>query len=113
MGRRLLADTIARLQGFQDAGAHVLYAPGLTTAEQIRTVLAEVDRPLNVLALPGTPPVAELAELGVARISVGGAFAFAAYSGLVDAANELRTRGTYGYLDRMRAGRQAARAAFG
>ena len=74
-GRNDLGDTIARLQSYQEAGAHVLYAPGLTTAQQIRDVVSSVDRPVNVLALPNAPTVAELAELGVARISVGGAFA--------------------------------------
>ena len=57
-----LADTIARLQSYQEAGADVLYAPGLPDIDAIRTVVAEVDRPVNVLALPGAPPVAELAR---------------------------------------------------
>ncbi len=112
-GRDDLADTIARLQSFQQAGAQVLYAPGLVTREQIRTVLAEVDRPVNVLALPDAPPVAELAELGVARISVGGAFAFAALGALVDSSRELLDRGTYGFWAGAKAGRQAAGTAFG
>ncbi len=92
-----LADTIARLQAYQEAGADVLYAPGIRTAEEIRAVVTSVDRPVNVLAMPGVPPVAELAALGVARISVGGAFAFAALGELVTAADELLTKGTYGY----------------
>jgi 2-methylisocitrate lyase-like PEP mutase family enzyme len=111
-GRPDLGDTIARLQSFQDAGAHVLYAPGITSAEQLRTVLAELDRPVNVLALPGTPPVAELAELGVARISIGGAFAFAALGALVEAGRELLESGTYGFWPRALVGRKAAGAAF-
>ena len=77
-GRPDLDDTIARLQAYQEAGADVLYAPGPTSAEQIRAILSSVDRPVNVLARPGSPPVAELAQLGVSRISVGGSFAFAA-----------------------------------
>ena len=108
-----LADTIARLQRYQEAGAHVLYAPGVTTTEQIRAIVSSVDRPVNVLALPGTPPVAELAELGVARISVGGAFAFAAYGALVEAGRELLERGTYGFWERVAPGREVARRAFG
>ncbi len=112
-GRDDLADTIARLQAYQEAGADVLYAPGLTRAEDIRAVVTSVDRPVNVLAMADTPPVAELAEIGVARISVGGAFAFAALSGLVDAARELLDRGTYGYTARAGVGSQAARDAFG
>ncbi len=70
-GRPDLADTIARLQAYQAAGADVLYAPGLTDLDDIRQVVASLDRPVNVLALPGAPPVAELAAAGVGRISVG------------------------------------------
>jgi 2-methylisocitrate lyase-like PEP mutase family enzyme len=57
-----------------------------------------VDRPVNVLALPACPPVAELAAAGVSRISVGGSYARVAYGALADAAAELRDRGTYSYL---------------
>ena len=77
-GRPDLADTIVRLQAYQDAGADVLYAPGLTRLEEIRQLVASVDRPVNVLARPGVPSVGELAAAGVGRVSVGGAFAFAA-----------------------------------
>ena len=111
-GRDDLADTIDRLQRFQEAGAHVLYAPGLRTAEQIRSVVLSVDRPVNVLAMSGVPPVAELAELGVARISVGGAFAFAALGTLVDAAREFREHGSYGDLAAAAHGREIIDAAF-
>jgi len=112
-GRPDLADTIARLQAFQEAGADVLYAPGLTKLAEIRQVVAEVDRPVNVLALSGGPVVPELAAAGVSRISVGGAFAFAAAGALVTAARELLEHGTYGYLKGAAAGRAATRAAFG
>jgi 2-methylisocitrate lyase-like PEP mutase family enzyme len=71
-----------------------------------------VQRPLNVLVFPGVPPVAELARLGVSRVSVGGAFAYAALAGLLDAATELRDDGTYSFLERAAAGSRAARAAF-
>jgi 2-methylisocitrate lyase-like PEP mutase family enzyme len=91
----------------------VVYAPAITTAEQIRAVVAAVDVPVSVLAYPGVPPVAELAELGVRRVSTGGAFAFSAYAALVDVAGELRDQGTYRYLDASRRGAAAARAAFG
>ncbi|MHB8234853.1 MAG: isocitrate lyase/PEP mutase family protein [Solirubrobacteraceae bacterium] len=107
-----LEDTIARLQAYQEAGADVLYAPALTTMEEIRAVLASIERPLNVLALPGVPKVAELAEAGVSRVSVGGAFAAAAYGTLVEAATELRDAGTYDYFERARIGSQAGRGAF-
>jgi len=111
-GRPDLADTIARLQAYQSAGADVLYAPGLTSLADVREVVRSLDRPVNVLALAGGPTVAELAEAGVSRISVGGAFAFAAISALVQAARELREQGTYGYLDQASQGRAAAQAAF-
>jgi 2-methylisocitrate lyase-like PEP mutase family enzyme len=107
-----LADTIARLQAYQEAGADVLYAPGLSTAEEIRQVVESVDLPVNVLARAGAPKVSELAELGVARVSVGGHFAFAAIAGLVEAATELRDQGTYGFAEASRAGGRAAREAF-
>jgi 2-methylisocitrate lyase-like PEP mutase family enzyme len=111
-GRPDLADTIARLQAFQQAGADVLYAPGLRRLEDISQVVREVDRPVNVLALEGVPPVAELARAGVSRISVGGAFAFAALGAVVSAATELREQGTYGFRDGSAAGAAAARRAF-
>jgi 2-methylisocitrate lyase-like PEP mutase family enzyme len=111
-GREDLADTIARLQAYQEAGADVLFAPGLSTAQDIRHVVESVDRPVNVLARAGMPSTAELAALGVARVSVGGAFAFAAFAALREAAEELRDRGTYGYLERTAVGAQTARAAF-
>jgi 2-methylisocitrate lyase-like PEP mutase family enzyme len=111
-GRADLSDTIARLQRYQEAGADVLYAPGLTRAEDIRAVVTSVGLPVNVLALPGGPDVAELAELGVARISVGGAFAYAAIDALATAARELRESGTFGYWKHAAAGRDVAAAAF-
>ena len=107
-----LDDTIARLQAYESAGADVLFAPGLRDPADIRRVVDSVGRPVNVLALAGCPPVSELAAIGVARVSVGGAFAFAALAAVVDAATELRDGGTYGYLDHSARGGQAARAAF-
>ena len=111
-GRPDLADTIARLQAFQAAGADVLYAPGLRSRDDISRVIREVDRPVNVLVLEGVPPVAELAQVGVSRISVGGAFAFAALGAVVRAATELREQGTYGFRAGSAAGAAAARRAF-
>ncbi len=111
-GRPDLTDTIARLQSYGAAGADVLYAPGVTDADDIRTLVTAVDQPVNVLALPGTPTVAELRELGVARVSVGGAFAFAALGGAVAAARELLDHGTYGFWAAAGAGSQAAKGAF-
>ena len=112
-GREDLADTIARLQSYQRAGADVVYAPGLARPDDIRAVVTSVDVPVNVLALPGGPDVGELAALGVARISVGGAFAYAALGGLIDAARELREQGTYGFWERSAIGRDFANDAFG
>lgn len=111
-GRHDLADTIARLQAYQEAGADVLYAPGLVRAKDIRAVVSAVDRPVNVLALPGVPAVSALAELGVARVSIGGAFAFTALGAVAQAARELRERGTYSFAELSSSGSRAARAAF-
>src|SRR5581483_331297 len=92
-----LADTIARLQAYQEAGADVLYAPGVSDLASIRSIIESVDRPVNVLALPGAPTVDELAAAGVGRVSVGSAFALVAMGALVDAATELREKGTYDF----------------
>lgn len=110
-GRPDLADTIERLQAYQQAGADVLYAPGLTSIEDIRQVVSSLDKPVNVLAFAGSPAVPELAAAGVSRVSVGGAFAFAALGAVVEAARELQEKGTYGYLSRTREGGTAFRAA--
>jgi 2-methylisocitrate lyase-like PEP mutase family enzyme len=111
-GRRDLDDTIARLRAYQDAGAHVLYAPGIKTAEDIRRVVEAVEWPVNVLAVPGVPPVEELAALGVSRLSVGGAFAFAALGAVVQAAAQLRDQGTYEHWELAGVGLRAARESF-
>jgi 2-methylisocitrate lyase-like PEP mutase family enzyme len=112
-GRPDLSDTIARLQAYQAAGADVLYAPGLTTLDDIRQLVASVDRPVNVLARPGAPGVSELATVGVSRVSVGGAFAFVALGAMIEAARELSTEGTYAFWERASIGVQGARSAFG
>jgi 2-methylisocitrate lyase-like PEP mutase family enzyme len=106
-------DTIARLQAYERAGADVLYAPALDGPEDLRELIAAVELPVNVLARAATPAVAELAALGVKRVSVGGGFAFAAYGTAVDAARELLDQGTYGFTERSAAGVRAVRAAFG
>jgi 2-methylisocitrate lyase-like PEP mutase family enzyme len=101
-----LDDAIKRLQAYQEAGADVLFMPGLRTAEDIRAVISSVDKPVSVLVVPGCPSIAELAELGAARISVGGSWAWIAYAALVDAATELRDSGTYGYAKSLAAARE-------
>jgi 2-methylisocitrate lyase-like PEP mutase family enzyme len=111
-GRPDLDDTIDRLQAYQEAGADVLYAPGLSRLEDIRRLVASVDRPVNVLARAGAPAVPELADAGVSRVSVGGAFAFAALGAAVRAARELREAGTYAFLEGAGLGLEAARSAF-
>jgi 2-methylisocitrate lyase-like PEP mutase family enzyme len=107
-----LADTIARLQSFQEAGADVLFAPGLSQLDDIRRVVAEVDLPLNVLAGPNAPTVAELSAAGVKRISVGGTFFYAGVGAVAEAARELLEQGTYGFWSVAGPGRGVARAAF-
>ncbi|WP_028936012.1 isocitrate lyase/PEP mutase family protein [Pseudonocardia spinosispora] len=112
-GNRDLADTIARLQAFQEAGADVLYAPGVSRPDDLRSLLASVDRPVNVLVRPDMVPVAQLAEWGVARISVGGAFNQAMIGALHHAARELLDEGTYGFLNLAAEGRTQIAKAFG
>jgi 2-methylisocitrate lyase-like PEP mutase family enzyme len=92
-----LDDTISRLVAYRDAGADVVYAPGLSTVEQVRAVVGAVDVPVNVLALASGPSTAELASVGVRRVSTGGALARAAYGALLDAAKELHGEGTSQY----------------
>jgi 2-methylisocitrate lyase-like PEP mutase family enzyme len=111
-GKPDLRDTIARLRAYQDAGADVLYAPGIVGAEEIRELVTSVDLPVNVLIRPGAPSVVELGELGVKRVSIGGAFAFAALGAAAGAALELLSHGTYNFLDASAAGVKAAREAF-
>jgi 2-methylisocitrate lyase-like PEP mutase family enzyme len=111
-GRPDLGDTIARLQAYQEAGADVLFAPRVDDPDELRQLLGAVDVPVSVLAGPHAPNVRELAELGVSRISVGGAFAVAAYGAMVDAATELREHGTYGYWDLAKRGGRAIQAGF-
>ena len=96
-GRPDLADTIKRLQAYQEAGADVLYAPGLKSREEVASVVKSVDRPVNVLMGPGGASVAELAALGVRRVSVGGSLHRAAMGGFLRAARELKEKGSFGY----------------
>jgi len=93
-----LDDTIRRLQAFEAAGAHVLYAPGLTTLEQVRTVCSALSKPVNVLApqVKGAT-LASLAGAGAKRLSVGGALARAAVGALLRAGREMREQGSFGW----------------
>jgi 2-methylisocitrate lyase-like PEP mutase family enzyme len=94
-------DTILRLQAFEKAGADVLYAPGLTRGEDIRAVCSSVRKSVNVVMglKAASFSVAELAELGVKRISVGSALARAALTGFVAGAREIRERGTFRFAE--------------
>jgi 2-methylisocitrate lyase-like PEP mutase family enzyme len=96
-----LADTIRRLQAYQDAGADVLYAPGLKSPEDIAAVVRSVDRPVNVLmGLSGINlSVAQLSTMGVKRISTGGALARAALGAFLQAAREMHDSGTFQFND--------------
>jgi 2-methylisocitrate lyase-like PEP mutase family enzyme len=96
-----LSDTIHRLQAYQDAGADVLYAPGLKSAQDIATVVRSVDRPVNVLmGMPGINlSVAQLSAMGVKRISLGGSLARAALGAFLRAAREIRDNGTFHFND--------------
>lgn len=101
VGKPDLNDTIERLQAYQEAGADVLYAPGLATKSDIAALISSVDRPVNVLmGLRGVQiTLAELADLGVKRISVGSALARTAYDAVFRAAREVRERGTFTFGD--------------
>ncbi len=91
-----LADTIARLQGFESVGADVVYAPGLASHEDVATILEQVSVPINVLAW-GDFTVASLGALGVSRISLGGRFARATFGALIQAATQVLEEGTFDF----------------
>jgi len=101
VGRPDLKDTIKRLQAYQEAGADVLYAPGLTSKQDIISVVSSVDRPVNVvMGLQGIQlSLTELSEIGVKRISVGSALSRAALGAFLRAAREMRERGTFNFAD--------------
>jgi 2-methylisocitrate lyase-like PEP mutase family enzyme len=97
-GRHDLDDTIRRLQAFEAAGADVLYAPGLTTLDEVRLVTSALGKPVNVLAplLKGVT-VAQLADAGARRVSTGGALARAAITVLLRAGGEMRESGSFAW----------------
>jgi 2-methylisocitrate lyase-like PEP mutase family enzyme len=100
-GRPDLGDTIARLQSYQEAGADVLYAPGMKSVDDIATLIRSVDRPVNVLAgMQGlTFTLAELNAAGVKRVSVGSALSRIALAAMIRAAREMRDRGTFTFVN--------------
>lgn len=114
-GRPDLDDTVRRLQAYEAAGADALFAPGLTRAEQIRTVCASVTQPVSVvMGLQGSPfSVAELAELGVRRISVGSALSRVALAAVLRGAREIRDHGTFGFAEEALSFAEASRLVTG
>jgi 2-methylisocitrate lyase-like PEP mutase family enzyme len=99
VGRPDLADVIRRLQAYQEAGAHVLYAPGVALEQDIRTLVQSVDRPVNVVIQSGAAlTVAQLSAAGVKRVSLGSALARRAYGALLHAAQEIREHGTFTFV---------------
>jgi 2-methylisocitrate lyase-like PEP mutase family enzyme len=107
-GRPDLRDTIRRLQAYQEAGADVLYAPGLTKEEDIAAIVRSVDRPVNVLmGLPGVHlSLNTLSSIGVKRVSVGSGLSRAALSAFLRAAREMREHGTFTFADETTTGRE-------
>ena len=101
-GKPDLDDTIRRLQAFEKVGADVLFAPGLPDLETVRTVCAAVSKPVNfMIGMKGSSfSVAELAEAGVRRISLGGALYRAAMAGFMSATQEIKDHGTFGFVER-------------
>lgn len=101
VGKPDLKDTIARLQAYQDAGADVLYAPGITKREEIVSLVSAVDRPVNFLM--GSAGVhfsqAELSAMGVKRISVGSGLSRAALGAFLRGAEEMKTKGTFSFSE--------------
>lgn len=101
VGRADLAETIRRLTAYAEAGADCLYAPGIRTRDQIEAIVRAVaPRPVNVLAGSDFATVPQLAEMGVRRISVGGALARTAWTGFLEAAKEIAEQGTFTRLAR-------------
>jgi 2-methylisocitrate lyase-like PEP mutase family enzyme len=100
-GRPDLHDTIARLQAYQDAGADVLFAPGLKSRQDITAVVQSVDRPVNIImGLQGVQlSLTELEQMGVRRVSVGSALSRAALSAFLQAAQEMRDHGTFSFAE--------------
>jgi 2-methylisocitrate lyase-like PEP mutase family enzyme len=106
-GRADLKDTIRRLQAYQEAGADVLFAPGIVSSEDIRQIVSSIDRPLNVLignSMHLTVP--QLQELGVTRISLGASLARAAYGAMMRAATEILTAGSFEYTAQAASGKE-------
>lgn len=105
-----LDDTIRRLQAFEEAGANVLYAPGIKTLDQLRQLTAEISKPFNVLAsfMPGIS-VTELGDAGATRISLGGSLNFGSINPLLLAGKEMMERGSFDWLSARASGAEVGR----
>ena len=111
-GHGELDGLITRLQAYQENGADVLFAPGVTDLDDIATIVRNVDRPVNVILPPGAT-LAQLADAGVRRVSVGGSLAFTALAAAADAVRQLLQEGRGDFLAAAAEGRRVARTAFG
>ena len=102
-GRADLGDTIKRMQAYQEAGADVLFAPGLNTSDEVREMCRSIDRPFNIVRGPRKEmlTVAQVGELGVKRISLGGMMHAVAASAMIGAAREIAESGTFGFTGAM------------
>ena len=96
---------IARLQAFEDAGAEILFAPGLPNLDAVKAVCSSVSAPVNILVYGALAAHSrdEFAKAGAARVSLGGALAFSAYGALVETARSVRESGSFGALGERRA----------
>lgn len=96
-GDETFSETVRRANAFLDAGADCAFVPGVRDAETIGAVCREIDGPVNILAGAPSPPIPQMKELGVARVSVGGLLSLAAATLFRNAAEELKTTGTYSF----------------
>lgn len=93
------AEAIRRGNAFLEAGADCVFLPFIAKPDLIATLVKEIDGPVNILAGPGMPSIRELADMGVKRVSIGGAFSRMAYAAVRKAAEQLRDTGAYGFMD--------------
>jgi 2-methylisocitrate lyase-like PEP mutase family enzyme len=102
-GKQDLGDTIKRMQAYQEAGADVLFAPGLNTADEVRQMCRSIERPFNIVRGPRKEmmTVAQVGELGVKRISLGGMMHAVSASAMIGAAKEIAESGTFGFTGAM------------
>lgn len=100
-GKNDMDDTIRRLKAYEAAGADVLFAPGLRTAEEVKAVVDEIKTPLSVVAMSPDLSVAKLAGAGARRVSIGAAMAMATYAALIEGAREMKEEGTFDWMKKL------------